>query len=44
MRAWNSRSELTAGVPFFFKQRAGAKPGVPSGDAELDAAKELAVV
>ncbi|OGT54331.1 MAG: hypothetical protein A3E01_15310 [Gammaproteobacteria bacterium RIFCSPHIGHO2_12_FULL_63_22] len=28
-----------AGVPMFFKQAGGARPGMPSGDPELDAAK-----
>ena len=30
-----------AGVPVFFKQVSGPQPGMPSGDATLDAAKEF---
>ena len=32
---------LVAGVPFFFKQASGQRPGMPSGDAALDAWKEF---
>ncbi len=30
-----------AGVPYFFKQRSGPKPGMPSGDPDLDGCKEM---
>ena len=30
-----------AGVPFFFKQKSGPKPGMPSGDPTLDECKEM---
>ena len=33
--------EPAAGVAFFFKQAPGPRPGMPSGDADLDACRSF---